>query len=481
MKGLVKNMIEKIREFCKQYQMLSPRDKVIVGVSGGADSVCLLHVLLELQQEYELSLFVVHINHGIRGKSAEEDEKYVVHLCEKYKLSYYIEHANVKELVKLEKISEEEAGRNIRYRIFEKVYKEQKAHKIAVAHNENDQAETILMNLVRGSGIRGMSGILPQRNEIIRPLLSVSRKEIEDYLLKRKIRYQTDETNFTEQYTRNKIRLRVLDYLAKEVNSNAVSHIAATSRMLREIEEYIKREGENVFLEIVTVEKGKYFLRKDQFLEKDIVLQKQVIQKILYELSGQKKNIDSTHILSVIQLFEKQVSKIIKLPYQMIAKREYEGVCLFSKGVTDKNTESPVRQEIIFYPLELGEDKEKEIYISARKMRFKFRLFKRNLEKKVSIPKNNCTKWFDYDKISNTVVLRNRQPGDYFQNDIQGAHKKLKKYFIEEKIPQEQRHMQILLADGSHVLWIVGRRISEYYRVEESTTTILEVSVEWDL
>ena len=236
-------MIRKIKAYMEQYNMLAKGDRIVIGVSGGADSICLLHVLKQLRVDTELFLMVVHINHGIRGEEADRDERFVKDFCRTEGVEYRSLTADVTGIAKVEGLSEEEAGRKVRYEAFFEVCEELRCNKIAIAHNRNDIAETVLFNLFRGSGIRGLSGIEPYRViplssrevALIRPLLGVERAEIEEYLHQEGIPYMIDSTNLGEDYSRNKIRNRILTYATQEINQQCVNNIVEAAGALREI------------------------------------------------------------------------------------------------------------------------------------------------------------------------------------------------------------------------------------------------------
>src|SRR5699024_2969941 len=232
-------MINKVGSYICENDMLKMGDRIVIGVSGGADSVCLFYVFLDLVKKYNLELFVVHVNHGIRGQEADKDEAFVKSLCKEHRVSFISVKKDVPKIAKLEGLSEEEAGRNVRYEAFYQCYLENACNKIAVAHNKNDNAETILFHLFRGSGIKGLSGIPPKRDSIIRPLLCVEREEIERYLEKKKIPYIIDRSNLEEDYTRNKIRHKVLSYAKDEINYGAVANITNSAAMLTEIQDFL--------------------------------------------------------------------------------------------------------------------------------------------------------------------------------------------------------------------------------------------------
>ncbi len=429
-------------------------DSVVLGVSGGADSICMLKILSELQDKLELSLYVLHINHMIRGQEADEDAEFVEQTCIKFKVPRRVIHVDVPSIAEKQGMSVEEAGRYVRYDEFSKYAYEVGASKIAVAHNSNDNAETVLMNLARGTGIKGLGGIAPKREmedangnvvDIIRPILCLSRKEIEDYLKASGIEYRNDSTNDSTDYTRNRIRLEVMPLLEK-INDNAMQNITNASEELANTSEYIDKDVEEAYDAYVSEEKGKIFLSDQAFVSDPIVLTG-VIRKIIENLAGKLKDITRIHVGDVVSLSEKQVGKKVDLPYSIVAEREYDGISLYS--VTDRS--------------KLPEDN-KEIVISFEEDGF-------GLD---DIEELTYTKWLNYDKIDD-VVVRTRQKGDYIVIDEEGNKKPLKKYFIDEKIPRRERDKTLLVADGDHILWIVGHRISEAVKVTSDTKKVMKV------
>lgn len=456
-------MINKVKQYIENYKMLEKGDQIIVGVSGGADSVCLFHVLLELRKEYELTLHVIHINHGIRGEEAKRDEEFVRELCKKEEVSFQVVHKDIPLLAKEGRMSVEEAGRKARYEVFNQYFLAYKCNKIAIAHNKNDTAETILFHMFRGSGLSGLTGISPVRDRIIRPLLCLERKEIESYLFERGISYLDDSTNFTLDYTRNKIRLKVLKE-AEGINSKAVSHIAMAGETFRELQEYVEKSvmkaAESI---LVKGTENEILLQIEELSKEDIVIQKEIVRKAFFMLSESLKDIDAYHITSVLQLIKKQPGRRIDLPYGITAMREYNHIELRTKG-KDLSKDLEPRELLIPGVTPLFEEG-KSIKASLL-----------NYKKNMIIPQSICTKWFDYDKIKDTVLIRCRKQGDYLCID-KGGTKKLKALLIDEKIPRQKRDVLPLLADGSHIMWVIGNRISEAYKVDENTRRILQITI----
>jgi tRNA(Ile)-lysidine synthase len=463
-------MLNTVKRYIEEQHMIKEGDRIVAGISGGADSVCLFYVLLELKEAYAIEFLVVHVNHGIRGMEAAEDEEYVNNLCKQYGIPFFPFHFDVPSIAVERGMSEEEAGRWVRYQAFNECLKKNKCNKIAIAHNKNDNAETILFHLFRGSGIKGLTGIKPVREEIIRPLLCVERVEIEHFLSEKGVSYREDKTNLMESYSRNKIRHRVLKYAAENINPKAAEHIVNAGNQLKEVEQYLDRMILSAFSRIVIArEDATYEVDIEKFIKEDPVIQKGVLRLGVQRLAGGLKDIEAYHIDLIIGLMTKEVSKRLNLPYGILAVKEYNFVVLKKQA---QNTEGN----------NLFENSETEIiipgnqFIPGMNLAISTKLI--NYKKNMIIPKNGCTKWFDYDKIKNTVLIRTRKTGDYLQIDAKGSRKKIKSLFIDEKIPREKRELLPLLADGPHIMWIVGGRMSEAYKVNEETKVILEIHLD---
>lgn len=459
-------MIRKVYEYIQKYHMIEKNDTIVIGVSGGADSVCLFSILSEIQKLLPFSLHVVHINHQIR-QEAGDDAKFVEGLCASHQVPFYLVEKDVGAIAKQERISEEEAGRLVRYRAFEEVLqslslKNASQGKIAVAHNKNDRAETMLFNLFRGSGIKGINGISPTRDNIIRPLLCLERKEIEDYLKEKNISYCIDATNEEDVYTRNKIRHHILP-LAEEISNQAVSHMNETAQRLEEVENYLTSKAAEERKRCCKEENQQIKIDVERFRETDSILQTYIIRDCIYQIAGNKKDITSKHIKDVISLFTKQVGKFIILPYGMNARRTYSQVILSNEERKEAEETDKWKQNVKVPG---------EIIIKGIGS-FTFILL--DASKKQQISEKTYTKWFDYDKIKKSLVLRTRETGDYLTINEKMDKKSLKQYLINEKIESSKRDKIILLTEENHVLWVVGHRISFQYKVTDSTKHILQV------
>ena len=470
---------EKVFSFIRTHEMISLGDKVIVGVSGGADSVCLLFMLLEWSKVKPLDIIVAHINHGIRQEAAN-DADYVRSLCESHSIPFYQEEIDVPKKASDEKISEEEAGRIARYEVFERAAQLYGATKIAVAHNNNDRAETMLFHLFRGSGITGLCSIRPKRDQIIRPILCLERREIETYLNNKEIAYCVDYTNDQDAYTRNRIRHHILPYAEQEVAGGSVSHMGKTADMLMEIDAYLEEQTQAAYNQCVVLgsegESKSFIIAIEKFQKCHEVIQKRLLFMLIKSITPNHQDITNTHIMDAMTLFMKEGNRIFSLPHNIRCRREYENV------IIQRHQEENKFSEMILQTIDLEQilqESQEFIIENYGKMIFSIIYW----EKLDDIPQNQYTKWFDYDKIKKSLMLRTRQTGDYISirgNNSDIIHKTVKNYMLSAKIPREQRDQILLLTEGSHAIWVVGHRISEYYKVNRNTKRVLQVQLRRD-
>lgn len=464
-------ILNKIEAYVRKWQMLDKKDKVIAGISGGADSICLLFVLLELRKKIGFEIIGVHVNHGLRGEDALRDERYVEKICRQEGIVLKTFHENVELIARNRKQSMEEAGRDVRREAFFRVMREQKGTKIALAHHQNDNAETFLLHIARGTGLKGAGGMKPVNGPMIRPLLCVKRHEIEAFLKERDISYCTDETNFEDEYARNRVRNHVIPYMEQNLNAKTVQHISQLMELMRETAGYMEAETDRYYEEAVEeTEKGAYLIRKDVFARIPKVLRPMVLKSTLARAAGREKDIEAVHIEMLEKLMENQPGKSADLPYHLKASRCYEGVCV-ERIRAEKPKENPeiLEQEICFSQ----EEGSSLVY----GMQLEWRIFNNTPDCEIPCEKV-YTKWFDYDIIKNGLTIRTRRPGDYITIDKKGNTQKLKAYFINEKIPKEDRDKILLAAQGSRILWIIGFRMGADCQISGHTKRVLEIRID---
>ena len=475
-------MREKVRAFMEQYHMVTAGERVLLGLSGGADSVCLFHLLRELQEPLGFSLLAVHVNHNLRGAEAGRDAAFAENLCREYDVPFYLYSCPVEKIAKEKHLSTEEAGRAARQEVFAACAKEQRAVKIALAHHQDDVAETMLHHLARGTSLAGLASLRPVRGNVIRPLLCVGRKEIRQELESRKCSWCEDSTNAEDAYTRNGIRHHVLPYLTEEVNPRAAAHMAQTSLDLLETEEYLEQQTDQLMERYASAEKNAVVLR-DAVSSEAPLLQRYVIRRVLEQLAGKRKDLTREHLESVRELFEKQVGKSVCLPYGITAVRGYETLRLEKQGVhlkeerkmrrlSEKNQERNALQKSV-------QLSKKELETACEQVLFTDNVFYLKIfsNEGQKIEEKKYTKCFDCDKIKDGLVLRTRRSGDYLRVTAKGGKKKLKDYMIDAKIPKEERDSILLLADGPEIWWVVGYRRGESGRVGEDTKAVLQIQI----
>ena len=490
---MAENTYNKVVNFIKKHHMIENDDLIVVGVSGGADSVCLLHLLWRMSGEMPLRLLAVHVDHGVREDSAQ-DAAFVEQLCSDLDIPFYLQKVDMNGYAKENGLSAEEAGRQLRYAAYNealcKYRQKEEGGKIAVAHNANDRAETLLFHIFRGSGLRGLSSIRSVRGEVIRPLLCLEREEIERYLVGQRLEYCHDSTNDEDEYARNRIRHHILPYAEQEICCGAVAHMGELADILTETEDYLEKQTQEMYGRYVqeiyfgetssdenTTDRRirRIHVQCAQLLKESPVMYKRVLLACMERFTPHRKDITGQHIADLVKLMMSNGSKELSLPYGIRAYKEYEQLILChgmdAEELRDVGKENKDKSYKIEPPMEISVPDEGEYAFTVLDDNAVF------YEKQQNIQENRYTKWFDYDKITTSLVLRTRKQGDYLAIDKALHTKSVKQYMIDEKIPKARRNNIHILADGAHILWIPGYRISERYKVDESTKRILQVQL----
>ena len=523
-------MLRKVRKFITESHMIDPGDRLILGLSGGRDSVCLFHVLVRLGPEMGFSFSAVHVNHGIRGDEALRDEKFAEALCRKYGIPIRIVRTSVPELAAEQGVSLEEAGRLLRRRVFEEECLARDAQKIALAHHKNDVAETVLFNIARGSGIGGLSSLRPVRGPYIRPLLGVTRDEIDRFLKENAYSFVEDSSNGDVFYSRNRIRNDILPMFTRFVNARTVDHLAGLSETSAKAADFLMSEagrcissytdcmkeyctagnpllyGTGDFADqksrricsrpgaaasethrsVLGAEK-KYsggILISDLLFEKEAeILRELTVREIAGLVAGSLANLDRRHVTAVLGLYGREEGKKICLPYNTEAVRVMQGILIRKNPENEKN--EVVRADHSLQETdEDGEQIEKNVPVRLEipgvtcEQGICFRCLIEPCRGE-PIPQNMYTKWFDYDKINGIPEIRSRKQGDYIVINPSGNRKKFSDLLIDRKVPRARRDEIPLICVGSEVLWAPGIRSGESCRVDEETKTILKISAEF--
>lgn len=454
-------MWKEIESYVNKHHMIEEGDRIVLGLSGGADSVCLFMFLLHLKIKRSIEVFPVHVDHGIRGDEAERDRYFVETLCRKYQVPLKVYQEDIPGMAQEEGLSEEEAGRMVRYARFRQYLEEIGATKIAVAHHRDDQAETILFRLARGTGIAGLAGMRPVRGQIIRPFLNTSRSQILTILQDLPCDYVEDSTNEDDRYGRNRIRHQVLPALS-DVNPAAAKHLAALGSQAAQLEDYLEIETEKCWQSHVASLKEGYLIRiSPEPLHP--VMTKRVLQEAMRRLAGCSRDISGVHVDSCYALMDKPVGSMIDLPYDMVARKTYDGI------LVGRPEETPEEKTFVL-------DREGLDSGSCVEIRWEEDVVYRfHVEEycNQTIPKNVCVKYFDYDKIKSTVCLRTARGKDAFVMDRTGRKKTVRREFIDRKVPAQMRKRIPVLAQEDHVIWIGSGRVGYDFLVDENTKRIL--------
>lgn len=450
-------LASKVKETIKKHHLLEFGDRILVSVSGGPDSGALLSILHELKDEFRWSLEVVHINHKLRGKESDKDLEFVKKLADKFGLEFHSSSFDTKKFAKDKKLSLEDAARQIRYDFLEKIAQKIKTDKIALGHTQNDQAETILMRLFRGAGTLGLSGIPIKRGKFVRPLLEVSREEVVKYLKEKRVPYRIDKSNLTAQFLRNRIRLKLLPWLKKEINPEIISTLSRTATILNEIKQFFDKETEKRFKNLSETSKGKILLNLPKFYSLDNVLKRNLVRYSWRKLSGDIYPLDFKQVERVLDLVENgQVGKRVNLKNGYWAELNSKHLVIFKKQL-------PKYKLSVKFPGEFNlNGYNLKAQVIARK----------NLPEKIRTKSENQA-YLDWEKLKGPLNLRGYLPGDKFRPLGMKGNQKLSDFFVNSKIPRHKREEILLLTSKKKIAWIVGQRISEEFKVTDKTKKIL--------
>lgn len=454
--------VDKVFKNIKEYKLINENDNIVVGVSGGPDSMALLYVLLELRKELNFNIIICHVNHGVRGQDALSDRIFVEDKSKDLGLLFHYIDVDMEGYAKKMKITAEEAGRELRYNFFRDVLRLYGGGKIAVAHNKNDQAETLLLRIMRGTGIDGLKGMDFEYKDIIRPLLNISREEIEEYILSNGIETVLDKTNLLPIYNRNKVRLELLPYMMDNFNPNIINGLWRLSRTA---------DLDTKYLHKITEEKYKFIVKKELdnsiildtilFNKEDKCIRLRLLRKALENLKGNIQGIGEVHLESIDELFVKgQTGKQLKMPNNILARVSY-GNLILEKDVLNLG-------QYEYYILE-GDNLFEELGIYV----------KLSIVEGNNVILDKGSRCFDLDSIRGPLRIRNRKNGDRFKPYGLKGTKKIKDYFIDNKVDKDLRDRIPLIVDDENILWILGYSTSEIHKVGDKTENMLIIDYKY--
>ena len=453
-----KTVEQKALKFIDENYLIEKGDKVLVALSGGADSVFLLYLLMKFNRRFGIEVAAFHLNHKLRGKEALEDEKFCAEFCSKNSIKLVHVSKDVKAYAKKMKVSVEEAGREIRYSELDKAAKKMGCTKIATAHNSSDNVETVLLNLIKGTGVQGLAGILIRRNNIIRPILCISSEEIRKYLKENKTPFKVDSSNLDSDYERNFLRIEIIPKLKRRLNPRLEDKISNTSKIISELNLFVEKHIEKIGKAVVKFD-GKELRIDSQKISK---IDKSVLGILLKSVIENKFNVElsSENIFSLADLLVLQTGRSVNLKESIVATRERNELVIRRSYVSGN--------EKSIYKMKIGQKlkvKGKIISISEVKQNmFKF-----------SPDKSN--EYISGDGFRNIFEIRKWKVGDKFQPIGMKGTKKISDFLSDEKTSSIEKKEHLVLTNDGKIVWVIGLRIDERFKVTANTKKILELTV----
>jgi len=460
--------IERVKRTIEKYNMLAKEDTVLVGVSGGPDSVALLYILNLLKEQYALKLYVAHVNHMFRGEEANKEAQFVAKLAADWGIDYEIYERDVPALAKAKGLSPEDAGHKVRKKIYEELREKIGAKKLALGHHADDRAETVLLHLVQGTGLDGLASMPPKYGWIIRPLAEVSKKDIANFCKENNLLYCLDPSNAKPVYLRNKIRLNLLPYLKEELNPQIVETLLKLENIVIEENNYVEEQVDNVFQQVLKKhEKDKLILHLKEFREQHIAIQRRIVRKVYKILRPWLQNLGYTHVEQVINISKANEGfKELNLPDQILVKKNYTSLEFWD---LEKHKENAANKFDSYFNWHIPGNLNLPLQQIILKSYY--------TETIPETGKDYNKIVVDASKIQSPLVVRKRQPGDRIQPLGMSGSKKLKDFFIDRKVDKNQRDLIPVVCSGNDIIWLPGLMMSEIFKVTSRTKYYLNLEM----
>lgn len=460
---------ERVTKFIAEHRLILKGGKLVVAVSGGPDSVCLLHILVGLREKLGITLHVAHLNHELRGDESAADARYVAELARRLDLPCTVERRDVKAYQQSKRLSLEEAAREVRYRFMAEVAEATGAQAVAVGHTLDDHIETILMHLIRGSGTRGLRGLQPSSTwrfgklalTVIRPLLEVSRKETAAYCRRRRLKPRLDTSNLSLSPLRNRIRQQLIPLL-ESYNPQVSEALLRTARIAADDLAVLEEDALKMGRKIIKEQKNTVILDKERFISLPTALQRHLLRASMEKLLGNLMDVESRHIEEIMTSLHKPAGKIITLPDGLAFAIEYDRYLLGR----DPAALSPFPSLETEYVLQIPG------ITALPGWQVKADVMKRE---PVTEENNGWTAYFDLDRTGDKLTVRRRRPGDRFQPLGMSQPKKLNEFMIDSKIPQAWRQRVPIVCSPEQIIWVAGWRIDERVKVTTDTNQFLRL------
>lgn len=461
---------EKLKQNIIEKKLINPGESVIIGFSGGSDSSCLLNAMNNLSKEMKFNIYAAHLNHMIRGNDAIKDSLFCYDFCKKNNIKLFLKVLDIPKISKERKKGIEDTARICRYEFFDEIKDKIKADKIAVAHNMEDQVETFFLNIFRGSSLDGLKSMnFESDRKIIRPILNVKKEEILNYLNENNLGYVTDETNNDVNYSRNKIRHDFIPYIEKEYSSNIKEIVFNNTININNDYNFLNDYSDKIFNDIFIKESDTVIsINISKLIEHSVAVKNRIYRKAIESLNGSLNDFSYIHIANISNLADSISNhKTINLP-QNINIFKKDNYLLFSKG--------ELKYEKLNYEYELEEGKINII----KELNAKISLKVLSKEECIKLPTGKDIKAFDYDKIKFPLKVRNKRDGDKMNPIGLGGSKKISDIFIDNKIDKFERDKFPIFTDENGILWMYNYRISENYKIDDSTQKVLRISIKFN-
>ncbi|MBI4549036.1 MAG: tRNA lysidine(34) synthetase TilS [Ignavibacteriae bacterium] len=443
------------REFIRRFNLIQQGEWVIIAVSGGIDSVVLLDLLEKMKNELKVKLALAHMNHCLRGEESDQDEEFVQSIAKDHGLECYLERTDTSTIAEQRKLSIQETARELRYDFFTRLRVSYGYHKIATAHHADDNTETLLFNVIRGTGVHGMTGIPVKRDDIgvIRPLLFATREQISRYALERQLNYREDTSNRENKYTRNFIRHQLIPQIREHINPNLTATLSRTSELFLELEKFLLEETSQAFTRIqLKNSTDEIILDADRLCVYSAFIQ----EYLLFETAKKfcQTEIDFATVQSMLKIVEGETGAWCKVSKNAVFYRNRNQLILTRVGDTDAFHYSVIpNQHYEFQHFHFGS----------------------TLVSNVKITNNPFVEYIDASTLGNTLVLRSWNEGDWFIPLGMHDKKKLSDFFIDQKVPLFDKHLIPLLVSDENIVWVCGKRLDDRYKITPKTKTILKL------
>jgi len=456
------SFIKRFERYSIKHKLVTNRDKILVGFSGGADSTALLLALWHLKSIYGFSLLAAHVNYNLRGDDSVKDEQFVRKFCFDRNISLAVKDVNIKS-----KSNIENHAREIRFDYFNQLRDLYKIQKIALGHNKEDQAETLIFRMFRGAGYTGIKGITPCSDDIIHPLLSFSREDIISYLQSEKIQWCEDLSNNENTYSRNKIRNQMIPWIKEHLNPNIVSKLYDAAEIFSETDDILEALATRRFLKAqIKHSKDECILSLPDIQKTKPVLRYYVYKEAYSRILGSSKDFYHNNFIEIENLLNSSGSKQVYLPNKIFVFKEYN--------------------KIIFTSIDLSKptDMKNEKVLTSLRNRFMFddyRIIMKKLKKlptKRNLFEDKNTAFLDFDKTNFPITIRHRKPGDRFYPLGMQHSKKIKDFLIDEKVPKFDRDKKLIFCDKDKIIWLAGSRIDNRVVTSGQTQNILQIRIE---